>query len=137
MMCIHLVAKEIKMIALLLFVVLLGGHAWISARVMPQETSARKASLTTEQLTRAKATFGEKCARCHGADGQGHTVLGEMLEVPDFTNRSWWREHGNIDDLVETIKNGNGDMPAFGKKLSKREISLLANYVSHFNKDEH
>lgn len=126
-----------RIFVLLPFVFLVGGYSWTSTRVMTQETSIKKASLTAEQVTRAKALFGGKCARCHGADGQGQTVLGEMLEVPDFTNGTWWSEHGNTDDLVETIKNGSGDMPAFGKKLTKAEISLLANYVRHFNKDEH
>ena len=125
-----------RIFTLLPFVVLIGAYTWTSTRVIPQETSIKKASLTAEQLTRAKALFGGKCARCHGADGQGHTILGEMLEVPDFTKGSWWIEHAN-DDLVETIKNGDGDMPAFGKKLTKPEISLLANYVRLFNKDEH
>jgi mono/diheme cytochrome c family protein len=125
-----------RIFALLPFVVLFGAYTWTSARVIPQETSIKKASLTAEQLNRAKALFSGKCARCHGADGQGHTVLGEMLKVPDFTNESWWSDHSN-DDLVETIKNGDGDMPAFGKKLTKSEISLLANYVRRFNKDAH
>jgi len=121
---------------LLPFVILIGGYSWISARVMTQDSSTKKASLTAEQLTRAKAIFDRKCARCHGADGRGQTVLGEMLEVPDFTKGSWWRDHGN-DDLVDTINNGDGDMPAFARKLTKSEISLLADYVRRFNKDAH
>lgn len=125
-----------RILVLLPLVVLIGAYTWTSARVITQEPSIKKPALTADQLTRAKAIFVGKCARCHGADGQGRTVLGEMLEVPDFTKGSWWSGHGN-DDLVETIKNGDGDMPAFGKKLTKSEISLLANYVRYFNKDEH
>jgi mono/diheme cytochrome c family protein len=125
-----------RIFMLLPFVILIGGSSWISARVMTQDSSIKKASLTAEQLTRAKAIFGGKCARCHGADGRGQTVLGEMLEVPDFTEGSWWRDHGN-DDLVDTINKGDGDMPAFAKKLTKSEISLLADYVRRFNKDPH
>jgi mono/diheme cytochrome c family protein len=60
-----------------------------------------------------------------------------MLGVPDFTNGKWWKDHGNDDDLTDSIRNGNGDMPAFRRKLTRPEISLLADYVRLFNKAEH
>lgn len=126
--------------ALLVFLVVLilgAGYVWSSARAGPQETLVKKAGLSSAELARAKVLFGGKCARCHGANGRGQTVLGEMLGVPNFTNGKWWKDHGNDDDLIETIRKGNGDMPAFGKKLTKPEISLLAGYVRHFNKAEH
>src|SRR6266542_3959400 len=128
-----------RIFALLVFLVLGtggAGYVWSFARVMPQETSGKKAGLSSEELARAKALFGRKCTRCHGADGRGETVLGKMLGVPNFTSGKWWKAHGNDDNLIESIKNGDGDMPAFGKKLSKPEISLLADYVRHFNKAE-
>ena len=59
-----------------------------------------------------------------------------MLEVPDFTDTKWWKEKGKDKDLAETISNGKGDMPDFGKKLTKPEISLLADYVRLFKKTE-
>ena len=126
-----------RIFALLVFLVLGAGYVWSSARVLPQETSVKKARPSSENLARAKMLFGGKCARCHGVDGQGQTFLGEMLEVPDFTNGKWWKDKGNDDDLIESITNGNGDMPAFGKKLTRQEISLLADYVNYFNKPEH
>lgn len=122
--------------ALFVFLVLGAGHVWSSARVVPQEASVKKAP-SPEKLARAKMLFGGKCVRCHGVDGRGQTFLGEMLEVPNFTNGKWWKDHGNDDNLIESITNGNGDMPAFGKKLTRQEISLLADYVRYFNKPEH
>jgi mono/diheme cytochrome c family protein len=59
-----------------------------------------------------------------------------MLEVPDFTDTKWWKEHARDKELVETISNGKGDMPDFGKKLTKPEIALLADYVRLFKKTE-
>jgi mono/diheme cytochrome c family protein len=124
-------------ITLLLFLVMGAGYAWSFARVVPQETSVTKPGLSSEELARAKALFGGKCARCHGTDGRGQTVLGKMLGVPDFTNGKWWKDHGNDDDLTDLIRNGDGDMPAFRRKLTRPEISLLADYVRQFNKAEH
>ena len=125
-----------RVFALLVLLVLSAGYVSSSARFALQETSPKKADRSAEELVRAKGLFVGKCARCHGVDGRGRTVLGEMLEVPDFTNGKWWKDHGNYDDLLESITNGKGDMPAFSKRLSRQEISLLAHYVRYFNKPE-
>ena len=90
-------------------------------------------SVASGQAARVTKLFDEKCARCHGADGRGHTVIGDMLDAPDFTDKKWWKEEEKSERrFVHSITNGRGDMPAFGKKLSKREISNLAAYVRGF-----
>ena len=125
------------LISLVLNVGYLVNAAHQVAQEKPKKEPGLSPGLSHEQVVRAKEIFGEKCARCHGPDGRGQTILGEMLEAPDFTNEKWWQEHGNTDDLIKSITNGNGDMPAFGKKLTRHEISLLADYVRRFNKAEH
>ena len=125
-----------KISAVLVFVGLSAGYVWSSAGSLPQETSVKKNGRSIEELARARTLFGEKCARCHGADGRGQTILGQMLGVPDFTNDKWWKDHSD-HDLIKSITNGNEDMPAFRKKLTKPEISLLADYVGQFKKPEH
>jgi mono/diheme cytochrome c family protein len=133
---IRVVESVMRSFALLVFVGLGAVYVWSSVRSLPQETSVKKGDLSAEDLARAKALFGGKCARCHGPDGLGQTVLGDMLGVPDFTNEKWWKDH-NDDDLVKSITNGNERMPAFRKKLTKPEIFLLADYVRHFKTAEH
>lgn len=86
------------------------------------------------QRERAKSLFTDRCARCHGADGRGRTVLGEMLAAPDFTDEEWWKDEKSERRLVQSIAEGKGEMPAFAKKLSRREISSLADYVRDFRK---
>jgi cytochrome c oxidase cbb3-type subunit 3 len=123
-----------RILALLVFLVLGAGYVWSSVHAVPEETSLTKtAGLSAEQLARAKTLFKAKCARCHGPDGRGQTVMGKMLGAPDFTDKNWWKIHEK-ENLVEPITNGDGDMPAFGKKLSKAEISLLADYVRRFKR---
>ena len=126
-----------RIFALLVVLVLSAGYVWSFTRAVPQEMSVTKVVLSSEELARAKVLFGGKCARCHGADGRGQTVLGEMLGVPDFANGKWWKDHGNDDNLTDSIRHGNGEMPAFGKKLTRQQISLLADYVRLFNQPEH
>lgn len=103
----------------------------------PQEEKKQSKSVSAEQLARAKSLFNEKCARCHGADGRGETVVGRMLSVPDFTNEQWWKKEARDARFIESITEGKNEMPAFGKKLSRSEIRSLAAYVRRFGKAAH
>jgi mono/diheme cytochrome c family protein len=80
------------------------------------------------------ALFREKCARCHGEDGRGRTVIGRMVNAPDFTDESWWDEEKEERRFVRSVAEGRGEMPAFGKKLARPEIRALAAYVKTFRK---
>ena len=86
------------------------------------------------QSAQAPKLFHDKCARCHGEDGRGRTVIGSMLGVPDFTDEKWWGAEKNETRFVQSITEGKNEMPAFGRKLSKREISALATHVRGFRK---
>lgn len=90
-------------------------------------------SVSVEQRSQAKKTFKDRCARCHGLDGKGETVLGEMLFPPDFTDGKWWKG-ATIEPLQQSITDGKNEMPAFGKKLSKSEILALIAYLRCFDK---
>jgi cytochrome c6 len=89
--------------------------------------------VSSEQRAQAKKTFKNQCSRCHGSDGKGNTVLGDMLFPPDFTDAKWWKELSN-ERLIHSITDGKNEMPAFGKKLTKPEILALIAYVRCFDK---
>ena len=93
-------------------------------------------SLSHEELARTKVLFEEKCSRCHGADGRGKTVTGEMLSAPDFTDEDWWKEGRSVKRLVTSVTEGRDGMPPFGKKLTQREIGALTAYVRTFRKSD-
>jgi mono/diheme cytochrome c family protein len=118
-------------VALLLF----AGHLLHSSSARARQQKQEEAAASPSgQSSRAKTLFAERCARCHGADGRGQTVIGEMLDVPDFTDANWWKEGMSDKRFANSITHGKGEMPAFGKKLSKHEISTLAAYVRRFGK---
>src|SRR5262245_49557029 len=99
--------------------------------------NSEKAELTDAELTKAKSLFKEKCARCHGEDGRGQTVLGQMLNPPDFTEEKWGKtEFVSDDDLAEIVGRGKSEMPAFGKKLTRQEIAHLIMYIRLFSKNK-
>src|SRR5438270_3464350 len=87
--------------------------------------SKRNSSLVSDLFT-------TNCARCHGADGRGDTPLGETFNAPDFTDAEWWRKNSKITGstaLVSIVTRGKGQMPAFGKKLTRKQIRLLVSHV--------
>lgn len=83
--------------------------------------------VTAKEEIDIKKIYLQNCARCHGADGKSQTELGIKLQSPDLTlKRIKKRSNSRV---VKTITKGDGDMPAFGKKLSKEEINGLADFI--------
>lgn len=81
--------------------------------------------LTTDPsvLATGKAVFKERCAACHGENGQG--TVG-----PNLTDDYWL--HGNkINDVFKTIEYGvqSKGMPTWEKQLTPKQIADVANYV--------
>lgn len=79
--------------------------------------------------------FTTNCARCHGADGRGDTELGQKFNAQDFTDAGWWRRNSRFTStarLMSIVERGKGDMPAFGKKLTRTQIRSLVVYVGKF-----
>jgi cytochrome c6 len=98
-----------------------------SAGPQPQRRARRAASPS------ARALFKENCVRCHGADGTGRTLMGEMMNVPNFTY-PWWQAGATDKRMTTSITRGRGQMPAFGKELSRSEIRSLVAFVRRFKK---
>jgi mono/diheme cytochrome c family protein len=94
----------------------------------------KKLSRKQQQLASAKVVYMENCARCHGGDGRGQTPMGKVFAATNLADASWWKkERVNDKRLVAAIRDGRGQMPPFGKKLSKEEIAALAAFVKTFN----
>jgi mono/diheme cytochrome c family protein len=79
--------------------------------------------------------FRNNCARCHGVDGRADTPLGQEHNTPDLTAADWWHKNSAITsnrNLTTIVRQGKGDMPAFGEKLKPKEISDLLKYMRKF-----
>ena len=80
------------------------------------------------QLERGRKVYADRCARCHGSDGQGHTPMGQTVEPPDLSDPAWKR--GRTDaQMRASVANGRGQMPAFKNKLSRQDIAASIAYV--------
>ena len=84
----------------------------------------------------AKATFDQKCSKCHGEDGKAKTKLGKKSHASNFT-RAKWQKRTTDDEIIKAITDGIVEkgkrlMPAFKEKLSEEEIRALVTYVRAF-----
>ncbi|TLS68546.1 cytochrome-c oxidase, cbb3-type subunit III [Mariprofundus erugo] len=72
----------------------------------------------------AKAIFGDNCAACHGAGGEGAPGLFPSLADDD------WLYGGDINTIIESITDGRrGDMPAHEGMVDEADIEKLADFV--------
>jgi cbb3-type cytochrome c oxidase subunit III len=84
----------------------------------------------------AGALFGSQCATCHGKDGKAKTFKAKFNHARNLTDSTWQAEVTD-ERLYNSIHNGKGKMPAFGKKLSDPQINALIAYVRTLNSKTH
>ncbi len=95
-----------------------------------------------EELSAAKQLYGEQCAVCHGANGDGKGPRGPEMAAQEW---SWARGEGpgiftDLNYMVQrdpsqisnAILDGHGAMPSFRGKLTKQQIDGLVDYVYTF-----
>jgi len=76
----------------------------------------------------ANALFGRECATCHGKDGRAKTFKAKFNHARNLTDAAWQAEVTD-ERLSNSIHNGKGKMPAFGKKLTDAQIDSVVAYV--------
>ena len=73
-----------------------------------------------------KDLFLDKCAACHGQDGEGKTAKGKKLKMKSVKETT---AKMSAADMVKIVENGKGtDMDAYAKQLSKAQIQSLVDY---------
>lgn len=74
-------------------------------------------------LEAGRVVYGQQCASCHGAEGQG----GRGKKLNDGRAAQL---HPEIDSMITVIAEGKGNgMPAFEAKLDGDEIAAVSRYV--------
>ena len=81
----------------------------------------------------AAELYGKNCATCHGKDGRAKTFKGKLKHTRDLTDPEW-QDKASDERIFNSIMNGKGKMPAFGKKLSELEINTLVTFVRGLKK---
>jgi mono/diheme cytochrome c family protein len=104
---------------------LLAGVGAAAQKVQDDKRPARQRDAAT--------LFAKSCASCHGKDGRAQTFKAKFNRARDLTDASWQREAGD-ERIANSIANGRGKMPEFGKKLSQPEVDSLVAYVRGLKK---
>jgi len=76
----------------------------------------------------AAELYAKICASCHARDGRAKTLKGKLKHARNLTD-SEWQTRVSDERIFNSIMNGKGKMPAYGKKISEQEIDSLAAYV--------
>lgn len=81
----------------------------------------------------AAAIYGRRCASCHGKDGRADTFKGKLRSARNLTDPKWQADVSD-ERIFNSITNGRGKMPSFGKKQSEAEINSLVSFVRGLKK---
>jgi mono/diheme cytochrome c family protein len=79
------------------------------------------------------ALYARNCVSCHGRDGSARTSKARLNHARKLSD-SEWQNRTSDERIFNSIMNGKGKMPAYGKKLSEQEIDSLVNYVRGLKK---
>lgn len=115
--------RNIKLVCVFVFLAICV-FSW-SFRSEAAKTTTIKTNFSFSESPRN--LYMNNCARCHGADGKSDTELGRLNDSPDISGGKVRKISSK--KLTRIITNGYGSMPAFGKKMTKTQISSLVNYV--------
>ncbi len=77
-------------------------------------------------------TFKTKCQVCHAADGSGDTPTGKALKPLPYNSPDVLK--ASDSDLIAIVKNGKGNMPAFGGKITDAQIKDVVAYIRTLQK---
>jgi mono/diheme cytochrome c family protein len=125
--------KIVRRSARIVAVFILCLFVWLSAA----HTLAGRAPQQDKQKTKgardAPTLYAKTCATCHGKDGRAKTFKAKFNKARDLTDVAWQKEASD-ERLFNSITNGRGKMPAFGRKFSESEINELVAFVRQLKK---
>ncbi len=88
---------------------------------------------SAESATSAAELYSRHCASCHGKDGRAKGLKAKAKGARNLTDPDW-QSRVSDERIFNSINNGKGKMPAFGKKLSEAEVDSLVQYVRGLKK---
>jgi cytochrome c oxidase cbb3-type subunit 3 len=96
-----------------------------SLKEAPSEAVLGKLMVDGELMRDAKVTFGQRCAQCHAAEGQG-------LIGPNLTDEHVIHGDGSVMAIYDVVSRGvpNKGMPAWELQLQPIEVRKLSAFVA-------
>ena len=85
----------------------------------------------------AKATYEKDCAKCHGKDGKGQTMMGKKQGAKDYTDakvQAELKDEAAFKAIKEGYKKDGKEIMKPAEGLSDDEIKGLVEYMRKFKK---
>ncbi len=87
-----------------------------------------------ESLQVGKMLYNRNCASCHGKSGLGDGPKARMLDTFAGDFSADYFQNQTDGEIFYKTKEGRGEMPGYGKKLSDEDIWHMVNYMRTFKK---
>ena len=111
-----------KIISLTVTIILVFLLCWMAIARPNQPARAYESDSSAAEL------FSKNCARCHGKDGRAKGFKAKAVGARNLTDPQW-QDRVSDERLFNSINNGKGKMPPYGKKLTEAEVNSLVTYV--------
>ena len=85
----------------------------------------------------AKESYEKSCAKCHGADGKGQTMMGKKLGAKDYTDpkvQEALKDEAGIKAIKEGLKDGDKALMKPTEGISDADAKALVDYMRTFKK---
>ena len=108
------------------------GRIAIAAQGNPEAAKVKNPEAATpESVAAGKRVFTQKCASCHGTNGEGGPGNDLIPAAPSLVDDKW--DHGSTDgEIFDVIKNGvppELNMTPWGEILKEADMWNVVNYV--------
>jgi mono/diheme cytochrome c family protein len=103
---------------------------WVAAGLFLGVVLLSAQSATRAEYDQGKQVFNDKCAPCHGQDGEGNGPMAVAFspKPATFNDPKFWQ--GNVaQKITDAVNNGKGQM--IPVSLSDAEIKAVIDYMSH------
>ena len=99
------------------------------SRVPAEQRDPEPVSKAEAQARAARALWNVTCASCHGQSGRGQGAARPPgAQIPDFSSEEWQSSRTDAA-LRQTIVEGRGLMPAFGKRVNDDGVDALIGHM--------
>lgn len=105
----------------------------VSAYVRKELAGLKLPEGNDADLSAGKEVYASTCVACHGANGEGMTMLGS----PNLTSSAGWIYGSSLAQIQQTVRHGrNGVMPAQEQYLGEDKVHILTAFVYNLSKEE-
>jgi len=95
------------------------------------------ATLVSASAGDAKETWGKSCAKCHGANGDGQTMMGKKLKMKDYTDakvQATFTDEAAFKAIKDGVKKDDKTLMKAAEGLTDPEITALVKQVRSLKK---